>query len=693
ELRRRALAVAAELRGKRVERGELVAVSLPKGWEQVVAVLGVLYAGAAYVPIDPELPEERRNLLLTGSAARVILTRAALKEALAWPARLDLIAVDRLADDAPEMALDRSRTATDLAYVIFTSGSTGTPKGVMIDHRGAWNTIRDLNARFSVSRDDKVLALSSLGFDLSVYDIFGTLAAGGAIVMPDPKRAKDASHWRELVQQHGVTIWNSVPALMQLAIEGADGAVMPSLRLVMLSGDWIPLTLPDLIRPAAPAADIYSLGGATEASIWSILYPIGRIDPEWRSIPYGRAMDHQSVHVLDADLSECPPWVPGDLYIGGIGVALGYWRDEAKTAASFITHPVSGARLYRTGDTGRYLGDGEIEFLGRKDFQVKIQGYRVECAEVEAALLAGPDIKAAVVSAATDAAGTRHLVAYVVPKEERKPLDIAAVRERLRAKLPAYMTPTYFVTLERLPLGDTGKVVRSALPAPQFGASETPTHRAPPRDALEGTVAELWREVLAVNEIGREDNFFALGGSSFAGMRLMAKLEQRFGRRLSFALLAAGPTVAKIADMLRADAGPQNDPILVRLRDGDRRPALFCVHPIGGNVMCYAALARALPPGRAVYALRAPGLASHTETPLDSIAKMALRYIEEIRAVQPAGPYHLLGWSLGGLVVQEMARRLAAEGEALGLVAMIDSAVPKADSLRSERSPASRFAR
>lgn len=693
ELRRRALALAAELARKGVKRGDLVAVSLTKGWEQVASVLGILYAGAAYVPVDPELPEERHKLLVSSSGARVVLTQQALDRSLAQPGVVR-IAVDALAASSTDHVPGASGDVDDLAYVIFTSGSTGIPKGVMIDHRGAANTIADLNARYTVGPADKVLALSSLSFDLSVYDIFGTLAAGATIVMPDPGRTKEASHWRELVRRHGVTIWNSVPALMQLAVEGTQGDAMPSLRLVMLSGDWIPLNLPDRIRPAAPGAQIYSLGGATEASIWSVLYPIGAVDPEWRSIPYGHAMDHQSIHVLDANLMVCPHWVPGDLYIGGIGVALGYLGDEAKTAASFIIHPVTGERLYSTGDLGRYLGDGEIEFLGRKDFQVKIQGYRVECSEVEAALLAGPELQASVVSAATDSAGTRHLVAHVVPKADRRNIDIAALRERLRASLPAYMVPSFFVELDRLPLSDNGKVVRSALPKPDFGSRER-TERAyePPRDSLEEAIAALWREVLATSEIGRNDNFFALGGSSFAGMRLMAKLEERFGRTMPFAMLVSHPTLADMAEVVGGDADSPDASLIVRIRAGDDGAPLFCVHPIGGNVMCYAPLAQALEPGRPIYGIRAPGLASDRETPLASIEEMAARYVDEIRSVQPDGPYHLLGWSLGGLVVQEMARHLAMEGETLGLVAMIDSAVPKAPSPAAEPLPPVRFQR
>ena len=273
-------------------------------------------------------------------------------------------------------------TAGDLAYVIFTSGSTGLPKGVMIDHRGALNTVADVNDRFAVGADDRVLAVSSLSFDLSVYDIFGPLAVGGAVVVPDADAQRDPAAWLDLVRGAGVTIWNSVPALLELLVEHLVVAGESArLRLVMMSGDWIPVTLPDRIRRAFGDPDVISLGGATEASIWSILYPIGEVPPEWTSIPYGHPMRNQSFHVLDDRLRARPDWVPGQLYIGGVGLAQGYLHDDAKTAAAFIVHPGTGERLYRTGDLGRFLPSGEIEFLGREDFQVKVQGYRIELGE------------------------------------------------------------------------------------------------------------------------------------------------------------------------------------------------------------------------------------------------------------------------------------------------------------------------
>ena len=287
----------------------------------------------------------------------------------------------------------------------------------MIDHLGAVNTIIDINQRFGVTARDRVLAVSALNFDLSVYDIFGILAAGGTMVMPTPGGAKDPTHWLSLIKAHQVTVWNSVPALMQMLVEYTSvqpTLLNPTLRLVLLSGDWLPLNLPQLCKAVWPDVEVISLGGATEASIWSIYYPIEQVNPNWRSIPYGKPLGNQTVHVLNQWMGPSPVWVPGQLYIGGMGLAKGYWQDEHKTLNSFITHPLTQERLYKTGDLGRYLPDGNIEFLGREDFQVKINGYRIELGEIEAALMQNSLVKEAVVKAVGDSSDKKQLVAYIV---------------------------------------------------------------------------------------------------------------------------------------------------------------------------------------------------------------------------------------------------------------------------------------
>jgi amino acid adenylation domain-containing protein len=452
-------------------RPEMVAVVLDKGWEQAAAVLGTLAAGAAYVPIAPDVPVERFHHLLAHSQAAAVVTRAPLAETLSWPAGLPLVLVD---DDslAGEGGADfpRRRGLRDLAYVIYTSGSTGSPKGVMIDHRGAVNTIADINSRFAVGPEDRVFALSSLCFDLSVYDIFGPLAVGGTVVMPAPGTSRAPWEWAEMLEQHRVTVWDTVPALMEMLVEytaGRELRLAESLRLVLMSGDWIPVSLPDRIRSlAAPGIEVVGAGGATEASIWSNCYPIGEVDPAWPSIPYGKPLTNQYFEVLDTAMRRRPDWVPGELHIGGHGVAMGYWRDEERTNASFVTHPRTGERLYRTGDLGRYLPDGNLEFLGREDFQVKINGFRVELGEIEATLLAHEQVTGAVVTAVDAPGGAKRLAAYVTPADA----PTAELREHLAAKLPGYLVPDHFVALDAFPLTANGKVNRTALPVPGDGS-------------------------------------------------------------------------------------------------------------------------------------------------------------------------------------------------------------------------------
>ncbi|MDK8183094.1 non-ribosomal peptide synthetase [Paenibacillus sp. UMB4589-SE434] len=415
--------IGSRLRGQGAKPNTLVAVVMDKGWEQIPAVLGILKSGAAYLPVDPDHPEERQWQLLRDGEVRIVLTQSWLKQKLNWPDDVDCWCIDQMNLSADALhSLELVVQPLDLAYVIYTSGSTGSPKGVMIDHLGAVNTIMDINKRFHVGPQDRVLALSNLNFDLSVYDIFGILAAGASIVMPEAAKAKEPAHWLELLKQQEVTIWNTVPAFMQMMVEYGDGrnAVMSSsLRLVLLSGDWIPLDLPDKIKAHVQEIEVIGLGGATEASIWSNIFPIQEVDSTWKSIPYGRPMLNQRYHVLNERLEDCPIWVAGQLYIGGIGLARGYWNDAVRTNERFIYHPRTGERLYGTGDLGRYLPNGNIEFIGREDSQVKIRGHRIELGEIEAAMKRHDGIKDAIVLVAGESNQDKHLVGYVVLSAEQ----------------------------------------------------------------------------------------------------------------------------------------------------------------------------------------------------------------------------------------------------------------------------------
>ncbi|MFE9765314.1 amino acid adenylation domain-containing protein [Streptomyces sp. NPDC005808] len=521
------------LQGPGAGPNELVAVSMRPGAAQFSALLGVLHTGAAYVAIDPELPEERRLKLLARCSVRSVVTEQDLRETLSWPPGVMVVTPEdeatlKCSAEAPE----RRQGHDDLAYVIFTSGSTGEPKGVMITHRSAANTVQDINRRFSVGEDDRTMALAPTGFDLSVYDIFGVLGAGGTVVVPDPARANDIAHWSQLIGRYGVTIWNSVPAPMRMWIDSlGDGGVPRGcrLRLALLSGDWIPVDLPNRIREKIPAMRVISLGGATEGSIWSIHHPIETVRPEWSSIPYGKPLANQTMHVLNQWLEPSPVGVTGEIHIGGIGVAQGYLGDPERTAERFPSHPVTGERIYRTGDLGRYLPGGDIEILGREDFQVKINGYRVELGEIEAALLRQPGVRTALVTAPAHArTGQRQIAAYVVPEPGADP-DPAVLREALTALLPGYMVPHRFLTLDTLPLTTNGKIDHKSLPAPWNDDSDTASSRVAPRSPVEEHLFALWSQQLGHGDFGVEEGFFDIGGDSLHAVGLLALLRKEFG--------------------------------------------------------------------------------------------------------------------------------------------------------------------
>jgi amino acid adenylation domain-containing protein len=461
-------------------------------------------------------------------------------------------------DQKPASRLPDLTTPDDFAYVIHTSGSTGLPKGIGVQHRPVVNLIEWVNQTMGVSPDDRLLFVTSLGFDLSVYDLFGTLAAGGTIHVAPEAALRDPGRLAAILRDEPVTIWDSAPAaLQQLApLFPEDGATRP-LRLVMLSGDWIPVSLPDQVRAAFPGARVISYGGATEASVWSNWYPIGHVDPAWTSIPYGRPIANARYLVLDGELSPCPIGVPGDLYIGGMGGAIlsvGYVYQPDLTAASFIPDPHSseaGARLYRTGDRARAFADGNLEFLGRTDQQVKIRGYRIELGEIEAALLRHPGVREAVVLAREDVPGEKRLAAYIVPSGPAP--SAADLRTFLQATLPEYMVPWAFVEMEALPVTGNGKLDRAALPAPR-DVRPKDTAFVAPRNDLERAIAAAWREVLHLEQIGVQESFFEVGGSSLLLARLQSRLRESLGREVPFVELFRHPTIESLAQSLEQEA-------------------------------------------------------------------------------------------------------------------------------------------
>ncbi|MBE0369474.1 non-ribosomal peptide synthetase [Pseudoalteromonas aurantia] len=536
-----------------VEVNELVAIVAPKGWEQVAAAIGILKSGAAYLPVEQDQPTDRlHEILASGQVKHVVTTRALMAE-ITWPEQVQCISFDCDAvTQQSTVAAPQRQTQEDVAYVIYTSGSTGKPKGVTIDHLGALNTIVDMNDRFNVTHDDVIFAISALSFDLSVYDIFGCLAVGATLVMPQ-SQLPDPKHWLSLAEQHQITVWNSVPALLEMFVDYAEEqaeTIPDSLRLSLLSGDWIPLTLPDKLQLVNFDMDVISLGGATEASIWSIYHPIKQVHSSWSSIPYGKPLKNQMFYVLNDDLEVCPLWVTGNLYIGGIGVAKGYWNDKERTDAAFIIHPKTGERLYRTGDMGRLRPEGWIEFMGRNDTQVKIRGFRVELGEIESVLSQIGSLKHSIVVTAGESNQNRQLVAYLVAHDvvENTIEFIESIKDQLRAKLPDYMIPENVQLLDSLPLTANGKVDKKNLP--KFDSLETDTVYVAASTDVEIRVVEIWQHLLKVEKIGVHDDFFRLGGNSLVASNLLYKLNEVFSVDLPLSELFEATTVAQIAALI-----------------------------------------------------------------------------------------------------------------------------------------------
>ncbi|MDN5917141.1 MAG: amino acid adenylation domain-containing protein, partial [Pseudonocardia sp.] len=521
ELADRALRLAGHLRGTGVALGEAVAVTLPRGPGQIVAVLGVLAAGGVYVPVGIDQPPARRARILDAAGVRTVVTETVLAEAGA---------ADTLAAPVPV-------DPDSLAYVIFTSGSTGEPKGVEITHRSAVNTIDDINRRFDVGPDDRVLAVSALDFDLSVYDIFGLLGAGGSLVLTTEDQRRDPDAWLHACRTHEVTVWNSVPALLDMLLVSATDDAPPSLRLAMVSGDWVPLDLPDRVATATDGrCRLIALGGATEAAIWSNHFDTAHQPSGWTSVPYGHPLTNQRFRVVDDHGHDRPDWVPGELWIGGAGVARGYRADPDKTTERFVDH--DGQRWYRTGDLGRYHPDGVLEFLGRRDQQVKIRGHRIELGEIEAALTEHPDVGSAVAVAG----GDRHHRALAAFVTAGPALDSVVLGPFLAERLPAYAVPATFTVLDAIPLTANGKIDRSRLVLDAAPVAD------PARTAPEGPVEELvagaWGELLGVGDVGRDDNFFLLGGDSLVATRLVARLRAAGLSGVGLNRLFESPTLA-----------------------------------------------------------------------------------------------------------------------------------------------------
>ncbi|AKQ66394.1 hypothetical protein A176_003306 [Myxococcus hansupus] len=664
ELDQRASQLATRLRGLGVGPEVRVGLCAERNEDLLVAVLGILKAGGAYVPLDPAYPRQRLAYMLEDAKPRVLVGQRALLEGLP-PVDAARVTLDEAWTPVPLDVVPVASAAPDhLAYVLFTSGSTGRPKGVALEHRSAVAFLRWAARTFSPAEMAGVLASTSLNFDLSVFELFAPLTRGGTVVM-----ARNALELPTLPSARRVTLINTVPSAMAELVRA--NAVPESVRAVNLAGEPLPGTLVEAIHAVAPGVQrVRNLYGPTEDTTYSTWAEAPRGAP--REPTVGRPLDGTRAYVLDVFGQPVPQGVAGELYLGGAGLARGYFDRPDLTAERFVPDAFSqepGARLYRTGDRVRWLPDGELQYLGRIDAQVKVRGFRIELGEIEATLRRHTAIREAVVIAREDASAGRRLVAYIVARQEGA-LDTVQVRSFMQARLPDFMVPTVILTLDALPLTPNGKVDRAALPAPEALRSEEARAYVAPRDTLELVLAGIWEELLGTGPIGIHSNFFELGGHSLLAMRLVSRIRERLGRSPSVVSLFQAGTLEDLATRLRQAPG-QVSPVVTLSGAGSQRP-FFCVHPVSGNVLPYLELSRRLGPDQPFYAFQSPGL-EDASAPLETVEVMAACYVAAMRELQPSGPYRLGGWSLGGVVAFEMARQLEQQGEQVEQLLLIDA--------------------
>jgi len=674
ELNRKANSLARCLISRGVKSGDNVALMVARSFDMVAGMLAIMKTGAAYVPIDPDYPVDRQEYILENSAVGLLIADNdyLLLETLPESrlVRLKQIDLNNFQDDNINAQIDSSQ----LAYTIYTSGSTGKPKGVMIEHQSAVNLLQWVNIEFSIGPQDCLLFITSMCFDLSVYDIFGLLAAGGSIVMVEKQELMDAPVLKDMLVKHKVTFWDSVPSTMDYFVSELGSANTSDfenhLRLVFMSGDWIPVNLPDRIKKVFPGARIISLGGATEGTVWSNFYPIDKVEAGWTSIPYGKPIANNFFYILDEQLKPVLPGAEGELYIGGVGVARGYANDAEKTAKAFIKDPFNsslGGRMYKTGDYGRMLPGMNMEFIGRIDDQVKIRGFRIELGEITSVLQKHENVKSAVVLAKTVSGHEKELVAFFIGDAQ-----IAALKAYLSEQLPPYMMPAHFVALDSIPLTGNGKVDKKALLQFASPSADEFTFYAAPRTNVEKMLADIWSEYLGLKKISIYDNFFELGGHSLIAVKVMTKIERLTGKRLPLASLFEKPTIERMARLLNLDATAITWDALVPIKTGGAKMPLYIVHGAGLNVLLFNAVAMGLSPDQPVYGLQAKGL-NGIDEPLTRIEDMAAHYIDSILAQNPGGPYALAGFSFGGIIAYEMARQLQEMGREVNLVALFDT--------------------
>lgn len=652
----------------------LVGICVERSCEMIVAVLGILKAGSAYVPFDPTYPPARLEFMLEDTQVPIVVTQEQWQATFAE--RSLPVCLDRDAAVIAQQSqhnLTITANSTNLAYAIYTSGSTGKPKGVLIEQRGLTNLAHAQRQVFDLQSSDRILQFASLSFDASIFEIVMALQVGATLYLAK-QESRLGTALVKFLQKNAITTVTLPPTVLR----GLPVADLPALKTIISAGEACSSEV--VAGWVGKSRRFFNAYGPTEATVWSTVVEIGHsgIKP-----PLGRAIANTQLHVLDADLQPVPVGIPGELYIGGDGLARGYLNRPELTAERFIPNPfgetsalMSANRLYKTGDLVRYRLDGSLEFLGRIDDQVKIRGYRIELGEIETVLSQHPAIRETAVAVHEDS-GNQRLVAYIVFKVEK--LTLIELRHYLQEKLPEYLIPSAFVVLELLPLTPNGKIDRNTLrclhpPAEQRNTLVTP------RTPTEEKLAKLWAQVLSLEQVSVDDNFFTVGGDSLLAIQLIEQVQQQFQQEFPLSNLFLAPTIAQLATLLDqplANTSPTAfdwSPLVPLQPAGSNRP-FFCVHPVFGVVFPYYELARQLGTDQPFYGLHPVGLTGK-QPPYTQIEDMAAAYLKALRQVQPQGPYLLGGWSFGGLVAFEMAQQLQSVGQQVALLALIDTLAP-----------------
>jgi len=681
ELNSRADQLGHHLQTLHIGPERIVGIGLERSLEMLIAILGVLKSGAAYLPLDISSPVDRLRFMLEDSRALALITAQARLDSFS-ASGLETVLIDgdwpaiskRSAADVRSVAM-----VDNLAYVIYTSGSTGQPRGVMVSHRSVLNHAEDFKVRYQVEAGDRMLQFASIGFDVAVEEIFPALLSGAGLVLLPSHQAMSPNEFSKFVGSEELTVLN-LPTpywgewVSHLEFEGSNRALSPSLRLMIVGSDRCLPSCLESWRKLAPAALRWvNAYGPTEATVTATTYEpsAGDFAGLQYSVPTGRPITNVQAYPLENCLQPAPVGVSGELFIAGDGLARGYFGSPAQTAEKFLPNPFGnrqGDRMCRTGDVVRYRRDGQFEFLGRIDSQLKVRGFRVEPGEIEVALCQHPALREAAVVVAENSS-IRRLVAYLVAQPD--PPSVAELQRFLKGKLPEFMLPSTYVLLDELPRTPNGKIDRKALSRREPGITLTGSIEWP-RDLWETRLKEIFEEVLDRWPVGIRDDFFALGGHSLLALRLAARIHKQFGVQIPIHSLFQEATVERLAELLRDNNQPPLPSPLIGIRSRGSMPPFFCVHPIGGSGVSYLNLARNLDPNQPFYSLEAKGL-YREEEPAQSIEEMAASYVEAVKEVQSTGPYYIGGWSFGGLVAFEMCRQLKTNNHEIGMLALIDS--------------------